>query len=385
MNGEKSIGEVVPQTASFAQPLRLACGKTLPQWEISYETYGRPDANMQNAVLVCHALSGSQHAAGRRPGDSQNTGWWDNFIGPGKPLDTNYFYVVSPNNLGGCHGSTGPASIHPEDGRAYGSRFPQVTVEDWVRAQNILAEKLGIGQFAAVVGGSLGGMQALRWAADFPDKVRAVVAVAAAAKLSAINIGFNDIARQAIMRDPDFCGGDYYESGRYPHRGLGIARMLGHVTYLSDAHMAARFGRERREDAEMFQVESYLRYQGKKFSGNFDANTYLLMTRALDAFDPAAECGGDLARALAPVRAKLLLVSFSSDWRFSPARSEELTRALLRARKDVSYIEIESQEGHDSFLLADKTYHNAVRAFMDGLKTNELKTPSGAREDSNAS
>ena len=362
-----SAGEVMPKTEVFEEPLELACGRTLPRWEISYETYGRPAAGMKNAVLVCHALSGSQHAAGRRADAPEDIGWWDNFIGPGKPLDTNYFYVISPNNLGGCHGSTGPASLHA-DGKPYGSRFPPVAVEDWVRSQEIFARRLGIERFAAVVGGSLGGMQALRWAMDFPEKTGGALVVAAAAKLSAINIGFNDIARQAIMRDPDFCDGDYYECGRYPHRGLGVARMLGHITYLSDAHMALRFGREKREDAEMFQVESYLRHQASKFSGKFDANTYLLMTRALDAFDPAAEAGGDLARAFARIRAKILLVSFSSDWRFSPARSEELARALLRAGKEVSYIEISSQEGHDSFLLANPQYHRAAAAFMGGLR-----------------
>lgn len=363
----QSVGEVASQTAEFDEPFELACGKTLRKWRLCYETYGKPAADGSNAVLVCHALSGSQHAAGHSAGHPEDIGWWDNFIGPGKPVDTDHFYVISPNNLGGCHGSTGPASPHPDDGKPYGSRFPKVTVEDWVRAQRLLAERLGIRRFAAVVGGSLGGMQALRWAIDFPSQVRAAAVIAAAAKLTATNIGFNDIARQAIMRDPDFCGGDFYENGRAPQRGLGVARMLGHVTYLSDEHMAARFGRARRDDA-VFQVESYLRHQGDKFSGRFDANTYLLMTRALDDFDPAAASGGDLAVALAPVEAETLLVSFSSDWRFSPARSEELARALLRARKKVSYLEVPSREGHDSFLLAGDLYHRAVRAFMDRLR-----------------
>lgn len=361
-----SVGEVEPQVVKFSTPLALACGETLSEWQISYETYGEPNHDMSNAVLVCHALSGSQHAAGTSKDGS--IGWWDNLIGPGKPLDTNSFYVISPNNLGGCHGSTGPASLHA-DGKPYGGRFPQVTVEDWVRSQKVLAEHLGIDKFAAVVGGSLGGMQALRWATDYPDCTRAAVVVAAAAKLSASNIGFNDIARQAILRDPDFCEGDFYDTGRGPQRGLGIARMLGHVTYLSDEHMAERFGREKRNE-RMFQVESYLRYQGEKFSGRFDANTYLLMTRALDAFDPAAEHDGDLSRALSSISAEVLLISFSSDWRFSPARSEELARALLLAQKNVSYLEIESQEGHDSFLLDGATYHSAVRAFMERLQSH---------------
>lgn len=366
---QKSVGAVSPRTEKFDSPLPLSGGGSLSRWEISYETYGKPNADMSNAVLVCHALSGSQHAAGYRAEDPADVGWWDNFIGPGKPLDTDIFYVISPNNLGGCHGSTGPASPHPEDGLPYGSRFPQVTVEDWVRSQKLLADRLGISRFAAVAGGSLGGMQALHWATEYPDCLRAAVVIAAAAKLTASNIGFNDIARQAIMRDPDFCGGDYYGAGRYPHSGLGVARMLGHVTYLSDAHMAARFGREKRDDA-VFQVESYLRHQGEKFSGKFDANTYLLMTRALDAFDPAAAFGGDLARALSAVSAEILLVSFSSDWRFSPARSEELARALLLADKKVSYIKVDAPQGHDSFLLDDAVYHGAVRAFMAGLQND---------------
>ena len=363
-----SVGEVTVHTEVFDEPFDLSCGKQLQRWQLCYETYGKPDTDKKNAILVCHALSGSQHAAGRYADNPQNIGWWDNMIGPGKPLDTDHFYIVSPNNLGGCHGSTGPASPHPDDDKPYGSRFPKVTVEDWVRSQKLLADRLGIDSFAAVVGGSLGGMQALAWATMYPEKTRAAVAIAAAAKLTATNIGFNDIARQAIMRDPDFYDGDYYQHGRYPQRGLGIARMLGHVTYLSDAHMAARFGRERRDDAEMFQVESYLRHQGKKFSDQFDANTYLLMTRALDDFDPAATANGDLASALSPITAEVFLVSFSSDWRFSPARSEELARALLQARKKVSYVRIESQEGHDSFLLDGAEYHAAVRAFVSRCK-----------------
>ena len=361
----QSVGAVSPQTAEFETPLTLQCGATLERWRLSYETYGKLNADKSNAVLVCHALSGSQHAAGFRADNPDDIGWWDNFIGPGKPLDTEHFFVLSVNNLGGFHGSTGPASLHP-DGRPFGSRFPKVTVADWTLSQKMLADKLELPFFAAAVGGSLGGMQALQWAMDFPDKIRAAVVIAAAAKLSAFNIGFNEIARQAIMSDPDFCGGDYYGSGRHPQRGLGVARMLGHVTYLSDAHMTARFGREKREDAEMFQVESYLRHQAGKFSDHFDANTYLLMTRALDDFDPAG--GRELAEAMRPILAKILLVSFSSDWRFSPACSREMMRALLRAGKDASYIEIESQEGHDSFLLAGDSYHRAVRGFMSRLR-----------------
>lgn len=368
-----SVGAIERQTMVFDEPLELSSGIKLPHWQLSYETYGVANSQMSNAVLVCHALSGSQHAAGWYVDNPKDVGWWDNFIGPGKPLDTDRFFVISSNNLGGCHGSTGPLSPHPDDGEPYGGRFPVVTVEDWVHSQKRLAERLGINRFAAVVGGSLGGMQALRWAMDYPDCLQAAVIIAAAAKLTALNIGFNDVARQAIMSDPDFCEGNYYACEKQPQGGLRLARMLAHLTYLSDDHMAARFGRERREaetaynyDIE-FQVESYLRYQGSKFSDCFDANTYLLMTRALDYFDPAASRDNNLTHALAPITAKLLLLSFSSDWRFSPKCSEEITQALLQAKKRVSYIEIESQEGHDSFLLENSDYHRAVSAFMTTL------------------
>ena len=368
-----ALAAVTGQTADFDTPFSLSGGATLPTWHLAYETYGAPNADMSNAVLVCHALSGSQHAAGQISENPKEIGWWDNFIGPGKPVDTNKFFVVSSNNLGGCHGSSGPSSSHPQDGRPYGSRFPVVTVEDWVRAQKMLAERLGIGRFAAVIGGSLGGMQALRWAIDYPDCVQTAVIIAAAARLTASNIAFNDIARQAILGDPQFHGGDYYEHGEYPRRGLGVARMLGHVTYLSDQSLAAKFGRLRKEPTARFdygvefEVESYLRYQGDKFSGRFDANTYLLMTRALDYFDPAQDADDDLTKALSPATAEFLLVSFSSDWRFPPAFSREMLRHLLAAGKRASYIKVQSNEGHDSFLLANSVYHRAVSAFMNRL------------------
>ena len=379
-----SVGAAVPRMAEFAEPFCFASGASVPRWRLAYETYGKLNPGKTNAVLVCHALTGSHHAAGHYPGQPKSAGWWDAMIGPGKAVDTNKFFVVSPNNLGGCHGSSGPNTPHPGDGKPYGPRFPVVTVEDWTRAQQRLADFLGVKKFAAVVGGSLGGMQALRWATDFPDRVGAAVVIAAAAKLTALNIAFNDIARQAISGDPDFNGGEFYDRDSGPRRGLAVARMLGHVTYLSDGLMSAKFGRARREDGEdgaggkipggrrfdygtEFEVESYLRYQGGKFSNAFDANTYMLMTRALDYFDPAADAGGDLARALAPATAEFLVVSFSSDWRFSPARSRELTAALLAADKRVSYVEIESDYGHDSFLLNIPAYARAVAAFMNRL------------------
>ena len=378
LNG-RSVGAVTPACAEFREPFRFASGAEIPQWRIAYETYGTLNPQKTNAVLVCHALTGSHHAAGFYPGKPKSDGWWNNMIGPGKALDSDKFFILSPNNLGGCHGSSGPSTPHPADGQPYGPRFPVVTVEDWVRAQRKLARRLGLKQFAAVVGGSLGGMQALRWAIDFPDETRAAVVIAAAAKLTALNIAFNDIARQAIRGDPGFNNGEFY--GRDgPRKGLAVARMLGHVTYLSDGLMSAKFGRARRENGARFgyetefEVESYLRYQGGKFSNVFDANTYMLMTRALDYFDPAGETGGDLARALSPALAEFLVVSFSSDWRFSPARSRELAAALLAAEKRVSYVEIESDFGHDSFLLNIPRYQEAVAAFMDRLAEN----PQGA-------
>ena len=371
MNEEgESVGVVAPQRAIFDSPFQFRSGAEIPRWEIVYETYGELNSRADNAILICHALSGNHHAAGIHQDSPKSEGWWDSIIGPGKPIDTREFFVLSPNNLGGCHGSTGPSSADPARGIPYGSRFPMVTVEDWVESQRLLADRLGIAQFAAVVGGSLGGMQAMQWAIAHPQRLRHAVVIAAAAKLTAQNIAFNDIARQAIMRDPDFCGGDFYQNESKPRRGLGIARMLGHVTYLSDDALAAKFGRDRRAPAKRFdhetefEVESYLRHQGRKFSGAFDANTYLLMTRALDYFDPAHEWEGDLERALASVRAGFLIVSFTSDWRFPSSRSREIARALLNNRARVCFAEINSAGGHDSFLLPGEQYHRVVRAYL---------------------
>ena len=372
-----TLSAVLGQTADFNTPFPLACGQTLSSWSLAYETYGTANADMSNAVLICHALSGSQHAAGRLEGENEGVGWWDNFIGPGKPVDTNIFFVVSVNNLGGCHGSSGPPTAHPDDGKPYGSRFPVVTVKDWVSSQKMLAERLGINRFAAVIGGSLGGMQALQWTIDYPDCVAAAVIIAAATRLTASNIAFNDIARQAILRDPQFHGGDYYQHNEYPRQGLGIARMLGHVTYLSEQSLTAKFGRIRSEQTARFgygvefEVESYLRYQGDKFSDRFDANTYLLMTRALDYFDPAHDAEGDMSKVIAAATAEFLLISFSSDWRFPPALSEELLQHLLAADKRASYINVQSRDGHDSFLLDNPIYHRAVSNFMTRLAKKE--------------
>jgi homoserine O-acetyltransferase len=373
MNAPESIGLVVAQAAQFDRPLHLRSGATIDRYQLAYETYGTLNALRSNAVLVCHALNASHHVAGVYADDPNNVGWWDNLVGPGKPLDTNRFFVVGVNNLGGCHGSTGPASINPDTGRPWGSEFPVVTVEDWVEAQARLADHLGITRFAAVMGGSLGAMQALQWTIDQPDRVAHALVIAAAPKLSAQNIAFNEVARQAIMTDPDFHDGNFYAFGVVPRRGLRLARMIGHITYLSDDAMAEKFGRVLRTgslkfnfDVE-FEIESYLRYQGDKFSGYFDANTYLRITKALDYFDPAAAYGDDLTKALAGARASFLVVSFTSDWRFSPARSREIIKALVDNRLNVSYAEIEAPHGHDAFLMDDVHYHDLLRAYLDRI------------------
>ncbi|MGC2518894.1 MAG: homoserine O-acetyltransferase [Burkholderiales bacterium] len=370
----RSVGAVTPQVMHFSEPLRLRSGAVLDAYDLTYETYGTLNAARSNAVLVCHALNAAHHVAGYYDADDPDSvGWWDNMIGPGKPVDTGKFFVVGVNNVGGCFGSTGPKSANPATGKPYGSSFPVVTVEDWVDAQARLAGRLGIDAFAAVMGGSLGAMQALQWTLSYPDRIRNAIVVAAAPKLSAQNIAFNEVARQAITTDPDFHGGDYYEHGVVPRRGLRLARMIGHITYLSNDAMMEKFGRSLRSgsigfhfDVD-FEVESYLRHQGDKFSEYFDANTYLLITRALDYFDPAADHGNDLSRALSPAKARFLVVSFTSDWRFSPERSREIVKALLDNRRDVSYAEIDAPHGHDAFLLDDPRYHALVRAYFDNI------------------
>lgn len=365
-----SVGLVTPRTAHFDTPLALACGRTLPAYDLIYETYGTLNESRTNAVLICHALSGHHHAAGYHSHDERKPGWWDAHIGPGKSIDTNRFFVVAVNNLGGCHGSTGPCAIDPETGRQWGPDFPMMTVGDWVHSQARLADHLGIERFAAVVGGSLGGMQVLQWTLAYPERIANAVVIAATPKLSAQNIAFNEVARQAIRSDPDFHDGWYAEQGTVPRRGLKLARMVGHITYLSEDAMGTKFGRDLRSDDlnfgydVEFQVESYLRYQGDAFSTVFDANTYLLMTKVLDYFDPAAAHGGDLAAALAPADCPFLVVSFSTDWRFPPSRSRELVDALIRAGKRVSYANIDSPHGHDAFLLPEPRYQAVFAGFM---------------------
>ena len=366
-----NLGFVTPQRLKFDQTLALRSGAKLSDYELVYETYGVLNAERNNAVLVCHALNASHHLAGHYEGQANSVGWWDNLIGPGKPLDTERFFIIGVNNLGSCFGSTGPMHLNPATGHVYGADFPVVTVQDWVDAQARLLDVLGITQLAVVLGGSLGGMQALDWSLRYPQRLRHCIAIATAPNLSAQNIAFNEVARRAIITDPDFHGGNYAQHNAIPKRGLRVARMIGHITYLSDDAMESKFGRELRA-AELsystqeieFQIESYLRYQGDKFSEYFDANTYLLITRALDYFDPAREHGGDLSRAFASATCKFLLASFSTDWRFAPARSREIVKALLDNKLDVSYAEIDAPHGHDAFLLEDPRYHGMLRAYF---------------------
>ncbi len=373
MTDKADVWIVTPQKIAFETPLALQNGQTLPRFDLMVETYGTLNASKSNAVLVCHALSGNHHVAGRHSPDDKHPGWWDNMVGPGKPIDTDRFFVVGLNNLGGCHGSTGPLSTNPETGQEYGADFPVVTVKDWVRSQALLADRFGIRQWAAVIGGSLGGMQALQWTIDFPDRVRHALVIASATRLSAQNIAFNDVARQAIITDPDFHDGHYRRYQTVPRRGLRIARMMGHITYLAEQGLGRKFGRNMHADGYQysydveFEVESYLRYQGDKFAERFDANTYLRMTKALDYFAPAAEFGNDLVATLKTVQAKFFVASFSTDWRFAPARSRALVKHLVKAGKSVQYIEVESHHGHDAFLMTDEPYIRAVRAYMNNV------------------
>lgn len=368
-----SVGLVTPQAASFAQPFTLESGQVLPGFELVYETYGQLNADASNAILVCHALTGTHHAAGYHQGASK-PGWWETCIGPGKPIDTNRFFVVAPNNIGGCAGSTGPLSTNPETGKAWGPDFPIVTVKDWVHSQARLMQHLNIEQWAGIVGGSLGGMTVLQWAIDLPDKLRHAAIIAAAPKLSAQNIAFNEVARTAIRSDPAFCDGHYNEQGSKPQQGLAIARMLGHITYLSDDSMGKKFGRELREGKYSFgfdvdfEVESYLRYQGNRFVDRFDANSYLLLTRTLDYFDPAREYNDKLAEACKRIQARCFVASFNKDWRFSSKRSRELVKALLDADRDVTYVDFDSRVGHDDFLLNIPQYLRTFNAWMEGVQ-----------------
>ncbi|MBA2690281.1 MAG: homoserine O-acetyltransferase [Burkholderiales bacterium] len=374
-----TLGLVTPLTVRFDAPFKLRSGAVLDGFDLKYETYGTLNAARSNAVLVCHALNASHHVAGSYGDDAESAGWWDNMIGPGKPVDTRRFFVVGVNNLGGCHGTTGPSSVNPKTGLRYGASFPMVTVEDWVTAQALLADHLGVESWAAVMGGSLGGMQALQWTISQPKRIRHALLIAAAPKLSAQNIAFNEVARQAITTDPDFHGGDFYAHNVVPARGLRVARMLGHITYLSDDAMMEKFGRVLRAgvfgfhfDVE-FEIESYLRHQADKFAETFDANTYLRITKALDYFDPAHDYEGNLGAALRRAQASYLVVSFTSDWRFSPARSKEIVQALTSNGLNVSYAEIDAPHGHDAFLMDDPHYHACIAAYMDHVAREEAR------------
>lgn len=370
-----SVGLVIPQVQHFAEPIALACGRELAGYDLVYETYGTLNADRSNAVLICHALSGHHHAAGYHSADETKPGWWDDYIGPGKPIDTSKFFIVSLNNIGGCHGSTGPASINPATGTPWGPDFPSLRVRDWVHTQRRLMDTLAIGQWAAIIGGSLGGMQVMRWSLEYPERVRHAIVIASAMKLSAQNIAFNEIARQAITADSNFHGGRYLEHNVIPDRGLALARMVGHITYLSADGMMEKFGRDLKvgdfslgSDEEVeFQVQSYLRYQGDAFSKAFDANTYILMTRALDYFDLAREYGDDPVAAFTRVQSRFLVISFTSDWRFSPLRSREIVNALIAARRQVSYTEIDAPHGHDAFLVPIPRYEAAFSAYMQRI------------------
>ena len=374
---QDSVGLVVPETIKFDEPLELACGRTLINYQLVIETYGKLNEEKNNAILICHALSGHHHAAGYHSPADWKPGWWENYIGPGKPIDTDRFFVVCPNNLGGCHGSTGPSSINPETGKVWGVTFPPLRVRDWVNSQANLADKLNIKKWAAVIGGSLGGMQAMRWALEFPDRINHAIVIASAMKLSAQNIAFNEMARNAIKSDPDFQNGNFIEKNTQPRNGLALARMIGHVTYLSDEQMGSKFGRsisagsfqQGQYNPVEFEVESYLRHQGDAFSGSFDANSYLLMARMLDYFDLAREYDDDPIKAFSVAECDFLVISFLSDWRFSSARSEEIVSALIDAKKNVSYAAIQSNLGHDAFLLKNENYEKTLATYMNRILT----------------
>ena len=365
-----SLINIVTDVAEIKSPLKLVSGKVIDEYNLKYETYGVLNKEKNNAVLICHALSGNHHAAGCYKNEKK-PGWWDNMIGPGKPIDTNKLYVVCLNNLGGCHGSTGPTSQIPNTQKIYGSSFPIITVNDWVNSQKELMDFLKIPSWRFIVGGSLGGMQAFQWTIQYPSLVKNCIVIAAAPKLTAQNIAFNEVARQAIMKDPNWHDGNYIEKGVVPAQGLSLARMLGHITYLSDESMGEKFGRELKQaklnfnyDVE-FQIESYLRYQGEKFVTGFDANTYLLMTKSLDYFDPIKDFGTSLKEIFKSVKSKYLVVSFTSDWRFPPKRSREIVKLLLDNEKDVSYSEINSEGGHDAFLMDNEDYFGVMKSFIN--------------------
>ncbi len=352
--------------------LKLDCGVDLAGVTLAYQTYGTLNSDKSNAILVCHALTGDQFVADRHP-ITGKPGWWEVMIGPGLPIDTDRFFVICTNVLGGCMGTTGPSSLDPATGKPYGLSFPVITVGDMVRLQSWLIDHLGIDKLFAVIGGSMGGMQVLQWAATYPDRVFAAVPIACAARHSAQNIAFHEVGRQAIMADPEWRKGAYQSEGSNPARGLSVARMAAHITYLSEAALHRKFGRNLQDrqavtygfDAD-FQVESYLRYQGSIFVDRFDANSYLYITRAMDYFDLAAQFGGHLPRAFKDTRTRFCLVSFTSDWLFPTSESRAIVHALNAVAANVSFVEIESDKGHDAFLLDEPEFFKVLRGFLDG-------------------
>ena len=368
-----SIGIVKSKIFKCADPIKLSCGMTLDNFELIYETYGKLNKNKDNAVLVCHALTGNQHVAGRHKKTDKHPGWWDSLVGPGKPLNTNKFFVIGINNLGGNEGSTGPKSINPKTKKVWGSSFPIITVEDWVKTQKTLINYLGIQKLSSVIGGSLGGMQALEWNLQFPNEVKNTIIIAAAPNLTAQNIAFNEVARQSIITDPDFQKGNFYTKKNKPKRGLRVARMLGHITYLSNDAMKSKFGRKKQnKDYQYnfnteFEIESYLNYQGDKFAKEFDANTYIRMTKALDYYDPTKQNKKKLSGVFKKIKSKFLVISFTSDWRFSPSRSKEIVKSLLDNNINVSYAEISAESGHDAFLMSDDHYHEILNSFFKNI------------------
>ena len=368
-----SVGIVKPKIFKCADPIKLSCGMALDNYELIYETYGKLNKNKDNAVLVCHALSGNQHVAGKHKKTDKHPGWWDSLVGPGKPLNTNKFFVIGINNLGGNEGSTGPKSINPKTKKVWGSSFPIITVEDWVKTQKTLINYLGIQRLSSVIGGSLGGMQALEWNLQFPNEVKNTIIIAAAPNLTAQNIAFNEVARQSIITDPDFQKGNFYTKKNKPKRGLRVARMLGHITYLSNDAMKSKFGRKKKnKDFKYnfnteFEIESYLNYQGDKFAQEFDANTYIRMTKALDYYDPTKQNKKKLSAVFKKIKSKFLVISFTSDWRFSPSRSKEIVKSLLDNNINVSYAEISAESGHDAFLMSDDHYHEILNSFFKNI------------------
>ncbi|HML28248.1 MAG TPA: homoserine O-acetyltransferase [Hyphomicrobium sp.] len=352
-------------------PLRLACQQDLAPFSIAYETYGALNSDKSNAILICHALTADQYVASPHP-ITGKPGWWDNMVGPGKPIDTDRFYVICANVLGGCMGSTGPASIDPKTNAPYGLNFPLITLGDMVEAQARLIDYLGIGQLFAVIGGSMGGMQVLEWASRFKDRVFAAVPIATAAWHSSQNIAFHEVGRQAVMADPEWKGGNYYAAGTVPKNGLAVARMAAHITYLSEEALHRKFGRNLQDRSEKtfsfsadFQVESYLRHQGSTFVDRFDANSYLYITRALDYFDLRENAGGVLANAFRGTKTRFCVVSFTSDWLYPTRESRTIVQALNAVAANVSFVEIESDKGHDAFLLEEPTFSATIRGFLN--------------------